>query len=193
MFLICFVVFSFVLFKLNIHFEAKVIGLRSANEHFYCQNFDEGHLLEPVRSGNLVFPAGQCAEPFIDVEDIVDVVTAALTEEGHREQLYEVTGPELLTFADAVREISTATGRKILYTPVSAGEYASALMEEGMPSEVAGMLGDLFSTILDGRNSHLSDGVQRALGRQPRSFAEYAKRTAASGVWQAPAATKAIA
>jgi hypothetical protein len=41
-------------------------------------------------------------------------------------------------------------------------------------------------TVLDGRNAHLTDGVQRALGREPRDFADYARETAATGVWTVP-------
>jgi len=41
----------------------------------------------------------------------------------------------------------------------------------------------LFSEVLDGRNAHLTDGVQRALGREPRDFAHYARDAAAAGVW----------
>jgi hypothetical protein len=41
----------------------------------------------------------------------------------------------------------------------------------------------LFTEVLDGRNAHLTDGVQRALGRPPREFADYARETAASGIW----------
>jgi hypothetical protein len=45
------------------------------------------------------------------------------------------------------------------------------------------MLDYLFSTVLDGRNAHLTDGVQRALGRPPRDFAAYAREVAATGIW----------
>lgn len=151
---------------------------------WFCQNFSEGLLLESVLDGNVVFPAGNCLEPFIDVEDIADVVTVSLTEPEHKEKLYEVTGPELLTFADAVRKISDATGQEIRYTDVSGEEYARLLGKAGMPMEIAEMLASLFTTVLDGRNSHVADGIQKALGRRPRSFDEYARTTAASGIWQ---------
>jgi uncharacterized protein YbjT (DUF2867 family) len=117
------------------------------------------------------------------VEDVADVVIAALTEEGHAGQVYEVTGPRLLTFAEAVAEIANATRREIRYVPVSPGEYASALLEQGVPTEFVTPLVELFASVLDGRNASLTNGVQRALGRQPRDFAEYARHTAASGVW----------
>ncbi|MGI9557958.1 MAG: NmrA family transcriptional regulator, partial [Solirubrobacterales bacterium] len=43
----------------------------------------------------------------------------------------------------------------------------------------------LFNEVADGRNADVTDGVQRALGREPRDFAGYARQTAASGVWRA--------
>lgn len=60
-------------------------------------------------------PGRDVAEPFIDAEDIADVAVAALTEDGHAGRLYEVAGPRLLTFAEAVAEIAKAAGRQIRY------------------------------------------------------------------------------
>jgi uncharacterized protein YbjT (DUF2867 family) len=150
---------------------------------FMSQNFSESFWLEPVLAGEVAFPAGPVAEPFIDAEDIADVAVAALTDDRHVGQLYEVTGPRLLTLAKAVAEIAKATGRTIRHVPVSMEQYASALTEDGLPAEFVKLLTELFTEVLDGRNAHLSDGVQRALGRPPRDFSDYARATAATGVW----------
>lgn len=150
----------------------------------FNQNFSEYFLLEPVRSGLVAFPAAAVAEPFVDVEDIADVAFAALTDGRHHGQVYEVTGPRLLTFAEAVGEIAAATGQPVRYTPVTPAQYAAALTTHaGVPAAEAAMLAGLFETIFDGRNAHLSDGVQRALGRAPRDFRDFARATAATGVW----------
>jgi len=150
---------------------------------WFCQNFSEGYLVDGVLSGEVPFPAGNVAEPFIDADDIADIVAAALTEDRHVGKLYEVTGPRLLTFAEAVAEIAKATGREIRYAPVSADQYASALLEYGLPSDFVTPLVELFTAVLDGRNSRVMDGVQRALGRPARDFADFARDAAASGVW----------
>src|SRR4051794_7862284 len=150
---------------------------------WFNQNFSEGYLFEPVLSGEVAFPGGQVPEPFIDVEDIADVAAAALTDTKHAGQLYEVTGPRLLTFAEAVAEIAEATGRDIRYVPITPKEYEAALLGYGIPADFVTPLIDMFATVLDGRNANLADGVQRALGRQPRDFADFARETAASGVW----------
>ena len=150
---------------------------------WFSQNFSENYLLEPVLAGEVALPAGDVPEPFVDADDIADVAVAALTEDGHAGRLYELTGPRLLTFADAVAEIADATGRQIDFVPVSLDEYEAALREE-LPPDWVGFITYLFREVLDGRNAQLADGVQQALGREPRDFADYVRATAASGVWQ---------
>jgi uncharacterized protein YbjT (DUF2867 family) len=151
---------------------------------FMAQNFNESFFLEPVRAGEVAFPAGEdLAEPFIDADDIADVAVAALTDERHVGQLYEVTGPRLLSWAEAVAEIARAAGHPIRYVPVSLEDYAALLIENQVPAEVVKMLTDVFTEVLDGHNAYLTDGVQRALGRPPRDFADYARDAAATGIW----------
>ena len=150
---------------------------------WFSQNFDENYLLEPILGGEVVLPAGDVPEPFVDAEDIADVAVAALTEEGHAGEIYELTGPRLLTFAEAINEISRAAGREIRFVPVSVEEYESVLAEQDVPPEFLSFLTYLFGEVLDGRNAHLTDGVRRALGREPKDFAEYAREAAATGIW----------
>jgi uncharacterized protein YbjT (DUF2867 family) len=151
---------------------------------FMAQNFNESFFLEPIRAGEVAFPAGEdLAEPFIDADDIADVAVAALTEDGHVGQLYEVTGPRLLGWAQAVAEIAAAASHPIRYLPVSLEEYASLLLADQVPADYVKMLTEVFAEVLDGRNAHLGDGVQRALGRPPRDFADFARDAAATGIW----------
>jgi uncharacterized protein YbjT (DUF2867 family) len=150
---------------------------------WFNQNFSEGYMLDPILGGELALPAGDVAEPFVDAEDIADVAVAALTEDGHTGEIYELTGPRLLTFAEAVAEIGRATGRELRYVQVSMDEYAAAAAEQDIPDDVAWLIRYLFSEVLDGRNANLADGVQRALGREPRDFADFAREAAAAGVW----------
>ncbi|WP_204075023.1 NAD(P)H-binding protein [Planotetraspora phitsanulokensis] len=151
---------------------------------FFFQNFSEHFLLGPVLDGEIAMPAGEVGEPFVDAEDVADVAVAALTDDRHIGRVYELTGPRLLTFADAAAEIGEAAGRDVTYVPVTGEEYAAALSAE-MPADEARALADLFESVLDGRNAHLSDDVRRVLGRPPRDFAEYAPDAAATGVWEA--------
>ncbi|WP_207913979.1 NmrA family transcriptional regulator [Micromonospora sp. KC213] len=151
----------------------------------FNQNFDEGVFLEPLRQGVLALPCGDNSDPFIDANDIADVVVAALTEDRHVGQRYELTGPRLWTFAEGVAEIARATGRELRYQPITRDEFADAVVADGAPREFADPLATLISEFFDGRNSSLTDGVERALGRKPRDFADWVAEVAPTGVWKA--------
>jgi uncharacterized protein YbjT (DUF2867 family) len=146
---------------------------------WFNQNFDESFFLEPVLAGEIALPTGDAVEAFVDADDIADVVVAALTDDKHIGRTYELSGPRLLSYADVAAEISKATGREIAFIPVTNEQYRAVLKENGLPEEFA----DLFAMILDGRNAHLVHGVEEALGRKPKDFADYARDAAATGVW----------
>lgn len=152
---------------------------------WFAQNFSEGFFLDALQSGELALPVGAIGEPFIDADDIADVAVAALTDETHIGQLYEVTGPRLLTFAEAVAEISNASGRMFRYREVTPERYAAMLAAQNVPADFSAFLMYLFTTVLDGRNAQVTDGVRRALGRAPGDFADFARKSAAAGIWSA--------
>jgi uncharacterized protein YbjT (DUF2867 family) len=150
---------------------------------WFDQNFSEGYLLDGVLAGELALPAGDVAEPFIDVDDIADVVVAALTDRRHVDKLYEVTGPRALTFAQAAAEIAGAAGRPIRYRQIAPKDFAAG-MRPHVPEEVIELLLELFTVVLDGRNSAVMHGVEEALGRPARDFSDFTRRTAAAGIWR---------
>lgn len=154
---------------------------------WFAQNFSEGPLVEGFReSGELVFPGGSVREPFVDVRDIADVVVAVVTGgDRYVGRAITVSGARLLTFGEAVAEIGAVTGRELTYRAVSARQYGEILSGFGVPAGEVEFLVELFESLLDGRNSYLSDGVQEVLGREPRDFGEFAREAAAAGVWKA--------
>ena len=150
---------------------------------WFNQNFSENYLLEPILAGEVALPAPDVGEPFIDADDIADAAVAALTDDKHIGQLYELTGPRLMTFADAIAQIAKASDKEIRYVRVPMDEYVAALEQAQLPPDLVALIKYLFTEVLDGRNAYVTDGVQRALGRAPRDFAEYARLAAASGAW----------
>ena len=153
---------------------------------WFAQNFSEGYLRDPILGGVLPMPGGDIAEPIIDIDDIADVAVAALTEEGHKGELYEVTGPRLMTFADMARELSDATGRTIRHVPISFEDFHANIAQSG-----GEFVADVFTAIaretLDGRNAQTTNGVMQALGRPPRDFADFARGAARAGAWASAA------
>lgn len=140
---------------------------------WFMQNFDEDMFAEPVRHGELAVPAGQGVHPFIDVRDIAEVAVAALTQPGHAGKTYDLSGPESLSFAEMLARIVAVTGNPVLYTDVAPDDFVTSLRGLGYPEEIAELVTMLLVRIRTGAEAHLSDGVQRVLGREPRTFADY--------------------
>ena len=137
---------------------------------WFAQNFSEGYLRDPILAGVLPMPGGDVKEPIVDIDDIAEIAVAALTEDRHSGALYEVTGPELLSFAEMAEILSAATGRTIRHQPISFEEFHAGVAQAG-DTFVADVFTAIARETLDGRNAHLTDGVERALCRPPRSFA----------------------
>ena len=167
--------------------QASGIDWTIVRASWFNQNFSEGAFFDMVQVGQITLPDVSTPEPFVDVDDIAEVAVVALTQPGHAGELYEVTGPRMLSLADVAEELSKATGRTIKYVPVPHDAFVKSVAESGAPNDVVWMLDYLFATVLDGRNAYLTDGVQRALGREPKDFANYARDVAGSGVWDAAA------
>lgn len=144
--------------------------IRSA---WFNQNFSEGHFLHGIKSGEVTFLAGTVKEPFVDLEDLSDAVVEVLLHEKYNKKIYEVTGEELLTFEEAVKRIGLAIGRQIKYNAVDKNKYFEGLINAGLNTHVAQHLVWTFDEILDGRNQNTGDGIQKILGRKPKSFLEY--------------------
>ena len=152
---------------------------------WFNQNFSESYLLEPILAGFVALPAGDVKEPFVDADDIADVVVAALTQNGHDGKLYEVTGPRLLSFKEAIGEIAQAIGKDLPYVQLSIDEYVTQLATYGVPKDIIGLLSYLFTEVLDGRNQSIANGVEQALGRKPKDFLTYINETKTRGIWEA--------
>lgn len=148
---------------------------------WFFQNFTEGMLRDAILGGTLALPAGDVQDPLVDAEDIADVAVAALTQNGPN-TVYEVTGPRLMTFAEAADQLSHAIGRPVRYLPLSADEFRVAVTEAEGP-ELAELLTAICSEVFAGHNQWVGDGVQRATGKPPRNFEDFCRDAASSGVW----------
>ncbi|WP_406232244.1 hypothetical protein [Nocardia sp. NBC_01009] len=152
---------------------------------WFNQNFGEGVFTDAVSAGEVAFPAGQVSEPFIDSGDLADVVAAALTEDGHAGRNYELTSPRLLTFGDAAEAIANETNRDVAYIPVTGEQFGAVLTSEfDMPDEEVAVMIDIFDTLLDSRNTKMTDTVRRLLERESVDFADFVCEAVASGAWK---------
>ncbi len=150
---------------------------------WFMQNFSESFMLDGILARQLVLPEPKAKEPFIDVDDIADVVIAALTRDELQNNEFEITGPEILSFEDCVRIIGKAIGEPIQFQPIPVEDYLSAATAAGMPEDIAWLIRELFTAVLDGTNEWTTNTIEEVLGRPARTFEDYVKSTAESGVW----------
>ncbi|MCF2526292.1 NmrA family NAD(P)-binding protein [Yinghuangia soli] len=142
---------------------------------WFNQNFTDLPLFAvPLEhSGELRLPTGEGREPFIDIRDIADVAAEALTTDGHAGRTYELTGPDDLTFGEALAQYARAVGRDLRYVPVSEAEYAADYTAAGAPTEEVELVNSLFRVIREGGGAGVTDHVREVLGRGPRPFAAW--------------------
>ncbi|WP_291286828.1 NAD(P)H-binding protein [Flavobacterium sp.] len=150
---------------------------------WFNQNFSESFFLDPILAGIVALPRAEALEPFTDADDIADVVTAALVEDKHNGKTYELTGPRLLTFKQAINEIAEASGRNITFQGLSLEEYIGMLKEYQIPEDHIWLINYLFEQVLDGRNSSITSDIENILGRKAKDFSVYAKETAKTAIW----------
>jgi uncharacterized protein YbjT (DUF2867 family) len=163
----------------------KATILRSS---WFMQNFSESFLLDSIMAGEVVLPKVKALEPFVDIDDIADVVFEALVNDIHAGKTYEMTGPELLSFKEATAIISNALNRPISYQDVSMDEYVAMLKSYQLPDDFISLITYLFTEVLDGRNESIVNDIETILKRKPTSFLEYVTKTVNTGVWEkAPA------
>ncbi len=151
---------------------------------WFMQNFSENFLLDSILNNEMVLPTIKALEPFVDADDIADVVVAALTDGKHGHKVYELTGAELLSFESATAMISKVSGRNINFFEISMDEYIALLKSHQIPDDFIWLIKYLFTEVLDGRNESLSNDIENILGRRPTSFFDYAIKTARTGIWR---------
>ncbi|RYF98645.1 MAG: NmrA family transcriptional regulator, partial [Chitinophagaceae bacterium] len=142
---------------------------------WFNQNFNENYLLENVLAGAVEMPSGNIPEPFIDADDIADAAVAAFTNPKHSNKLYEITGPELLTFKQAFEIISVETGNPISFNELSIDEYRELLKQYNTPDDFIEMIIYLYAEVMDGRNSSVTYDLEKLIDRKPKDFREFVK------------------
>lgn len=151
---------------------------------WFMQNFSESFMLEGILANRLILPEPKALEPFIDLDDLAEVITKVLTEPNLSGRVFEVTGPELLSFEACTDAIGQALNRPIVLQTIALDEYiAIAEQQPGLPEGFSWLINELFSQVLDGRNEFTTNTVEYVLGRKATCFSEYVQKSLTSGVW----------
>jgi uncharacterized protein YbjT (DUF2867 family) len=148
----------------------------------FMQNFSEGFLLPAVRNGLLPNPAGDGRAGMVDVGDIALVAAAVLAcgDASHSGHIYDVTGPKLISCADAAAIIARVAGRPVIARPMSPPQFLAMLESVGVPHDYAAMLVRDQEAIREGAAAVVTDTVGRIGGRDPIDFQRYAANAASA-------------
>lgn len=154
---------------------------------WFNQNFSESFFLEPIQQGFVALPHADVEVPYVDADDIADVVVEALLKKEHNGEIYELTGPRLLTFREVIHDISKITGREIGFMPISLADYVKAMEDQGVPADYVWLINYLFAEVLTNPdNQVIKRDIEKVLGRKPTDFSEYLERTVTTGIWNEP-------
>ncbi len=118
-------------------------------------------------------PMGDGKTAMSDIRDIAAVMAAALTEEGHENKSYDVTGPELLTFHQVAERFSEVLGRPVTYVNIPLEDYMKILEPYLTSQWHADAVAELFAEIAAGGLERTTDDVRRVLGREPISLTRF--------------------
>ncbi len=127
--------------------------------------------------------AGDGRISHIDIRDIAAVVLKTLTETGHENKAYDLTGSESLTYDDVAAAISDAIGRKINHVKLPPADLKGGMLAAGIPEFMADNIVDLQRHHSEGKAATITTDVGDIIGRDPVRFEDFARETAAMGVW----------
>ena len=122
--------------------------------------------------------------PYVDTDDIADVVVETLLNDKHNEKIYQLTGSNSLTFKEVIEEISETTGRDIAFAPISLAAYTNVMKQQNVPADYIWLIDYLFSEVLGNpNNSEITNDIEEVLGRKPKDLKQYVQETVATGIW----------
>lgn len=151
---------------------------------WFNQNFSEGAFLEFILDGTVALPMAEAEIPFVDVNDIADVVSKVLIDDSYNGQTITVTGPKKRTFKEVVAIMSEASSMPIQFIPISIEEFKDGMRKAGLPDSYVWLFGYLFQEVLGNPdNQDISNDVIKVLGRPAKDFETFASETAATGIW----------
>ena len=140
--------------------------------HFFDSNLIEFGIMP---RGGLFFPAGDGKDAPIDPRDIAAVAVKVLTTPGHEGKIYELTGPELLSFAEVVQKIAAITGKPLKFVDVPEAAWQEEMLKVGAPPPVVESLLAYFAGGVKAGRIHMTTTVSELLGRPARTLDQWAK------------------
>lgn len=158
--------------------EIRASGIRwtMLRPTFFMDNFIRYYGVDTQKDSQVYLPNGDGKAAWVDPADVGEVAAKVLCTDSHAGSVIDLTGPELLSTAEALSVLSSALGHRYTYVDVSEQAARDALEKTGMPAWLVDAFLELNALIRQGHAATLASGVQQVLGRPPRSMREWAAR-----------------
>ena len=114
------------------------------------------------------------------LEDIAAVGAVALTEPGHENQAYQLSGPQLLTTPEQLEILARVIGKPIRYVEISEEQLGEGMKKNGVPEPIANALVEMFKKLRAEPRDYLTNNIQQITRRPPRTFEEWCRKNAAA-------------
>jgi len=131
-------------------------------------------MADSIRQGGIYINAGDGKVSQIDPRDIAAVAAVTLTQPGHGQKSYALTGPEAIGYADVAATLTRLLGRQVNYVPVDDATAYSAMTGMGLPAAQADDIVALGKVYAAGYAAQVTDDVERLTGNTARSFETFA-------------------
>ena len=142
---------------------------------FFMQNLNTTHRKEIKERNEIFVPVGNAKTSFIDTRDIGAVAALALTQEGHANKKYDLTGSEALDYWQVTKTLSEVLGREIQYKNPNSIHFLFETIRRGTPFMFAYVMTKLYTSTRAGMAETVTNHVQKLIGREPIPFNKYAK------------------
>ncbi len=140
---------------------------------FFMQNLNTTHCQDIKENNEIFLPAGKGKTSFIDVRDIAEVGAIALTEDGHRNKGYSLTGKDAIDYYQVAKIFSRVLNKEIKYTSPSIFRFFYRMHKRGMKTGYILIMIALYTTARLGLAKKTTNKLEELLGRQPISVEKY--------------------
>jgi uncharacterized protein YbjT (DUF2867 family) len=146
---------------------------------FFMQNLSEVHRRDIVEHDEVFVPAGWGETSFVDARDLGEAAAVVLTEAGHANRAYDLTGPEALDYGEVAAIFSDVLERPITYPEPSLLAFATRMRRRGESIGFIALMCGIYATARLGLAGRVTDDSRRLLGRRPRRMRAFVEDYAA--------------
>ncbi|MFM2303351.1 MAG: hypothetical protein RLZZ135_760 [Cyanobacteriota bacterium] len=126
-----------------------------------------------IKSQNSFFTVHDEMTVAIDARDIAAVAFETLTQSGHEQQVYHLTGAEVLSFTDMLQQLGQIIGRKLQLVQLTPADYRQGMASAGLPEWLLDFLMEM--AIASPQTPLIADTVPVITKRSPILFRQFAE------------------